>query len=104
MARYTFTAPSARLRVDALGGGYWVHSFLYSKKTTTNNGQTTDNDYRNAYNNFGLTLGPQLRYGLGARLEAKLNLPVSVRVNDYGDFGNRLSLKPQLGVQYTFGQ
>ena len=104
LARYTFTAPSARLRVDALGGGYWNHTFLRTQQTITSNSRTTDTDYRDADNDFGVTLGPQLRYALGSRVEAKLNLPVSVRLGDYGDFGNRLLLTPQLGVQYTVGR
>jgi len=106
LARYTFTAPSSRLHVDVLGGGYWQHAFLRSTEdvTVAANGQSYTNNYTNSYNDFGVSLGPQLRYALGTNLEAKLNLPVNLRINDYGDFGNRLLLNPQLGLQYTFGQ
>lgn len=100
LARYSFSRPPARLRVDALGGVSWLHN---SSRVDYTSLQVPPLLSQGTSNEVGVVLGPQVRYSFGPALEAKLNLPFNVNMGSgYGSFGDRLFLTPQLGVQYAF--
>lgn len=105
LARYTLTAASSHLRVDLLGGATWLHQAIHAESTSADgSGLTTQ--YRTDYtlNDICVTLGPQLRYALGSKVDLKLSVPVSLRVSHPSEtkFASRLLFTPQLGVQYAF--
>lgn len=102
VARYALTAPAGRWQVDALGGGFWLHS---NGLFTLDYGVPTSSPYESPYssNEVALLLGPQVRYRLASRLDLKLSFPVNLTLARQGEF-SRLYLTPQLGAQYTFGR
>lgn len=106
LARHTFTAPEARLRVDGLGGVGWVHSDTRVQYTLAMTSQAGVDDSHYSGNSATVVLGPQVRYALGPALEVKLNAPLNLAVlgKGEGSFRERLFLSPQLGVQYRFAR
>lgn len=104
LARYTFTTSSSPLHVDGLGGlSYYYTSNQY---TSTNivDGVESGSKSGSITNNLAVTLGPQVRYSVSSHFDAKLSLPVNLQLINPGSFSNRLSISPQLGVQYIFGK
>ncbi|RZK87944.1 MAG: hypothetical protein EOO62_38410 [Hymenobacter sp.] len=104
LARYSFTAPRARLRIDGLGGISWVHSATRVQYTPATTGQAAVDDSHYSGNSAAVVVGPQVRYALGSALEVKLNVPFNLAVlgNNEGNFREQSFLSPQIGVQYTF--
>jgi hypothetical protein len=102
LARLTLTPAASPLRVDLLGGVTWLHS-RYTAEQTTYSNSPIFSTRKGSDNSICATLGPQMRYAIGAGFEAKLNLPFNANLDSgYGSFSNRLFLTPQLGLQYTF--
>lgn len=103
LARLTLTRAQSPLRVDLLGGLNLVRKLSTFTQSVTENGVTRVDDFSGNVNNINLAFGPQVRYALGTRFEAKLNVPLNVRLNNkYGAFSDQSFLNPQLGLQYTF--
>lgn len=103
LARFTVTSAGSPLRVDLLGGVNWSHERYTTTSGFIVNGITEQGSNSGGGHSASVAFGPQVRYALSTRLEAKLNAPLNMYLNR-GDssFGNRLFANPQLGVQYTF--
>lgn len=107
LARYTFTAPTARFRFDALAGFTLVHTAAHNTYTVSYaNGQVADvNDFDTSDNTYSFSLGPAVRYALTPRVELTANAVVNTVLNGgyYGTFSDRLYLNALVGAHYTFG-
>ncbi|TPG59489.1 outer membrane beta-barrel protein [Hymenobacter nivis] len=107
LARYTFTAPTARWRVDALGGLMLVHTASHTIYTVhyTNGREDEGTDTRYSDNTYSLSLGPAVRYALTPRVELTANALVNAALNRgyYDSFSDRLFLNALVGAHYTFG-
>ena len=105
LARYTFTAPSARFHVDALFGATWLHSgSRVTTSYTSGTGSITSYDSNYYYNGASLGVGPAVRYTLGTSLDIVASSLVQNELTGNGSFSDRLFLTTQLGVQYAFGR
>jgi hypothetical protein len=105
LARYTFTAPTARLHVDALFGATWLHSsYRGTSSYSTYGSPITTHNFNSSYNGASLAVGPSVRYTLGSSLDIVASSLVQGEISGGGSFSDRLFLATQLGVQYTFGQ
>ncbi|MFD2718533.1 outer membrane beta-barrel protein [Hymenobacter monticola] len=108
LARYTVTNPTARLRVDALGGAGLEHSGDNSRGTVST--QPFGQDARPVNTHYSkniltATLGAGLRYRLSPHFELAYDFTVNrALASDSREYLNRsLTTAHGLGVRYRFG-
>ncbi|MBF9144272.1 outer membrane beta-barrel protein [Hymenobacter sp. BT439] len=108
LARYTVTSPTARLRVDALGGAGLEHSGGNSRGTISTrpfgqDAQPVESHY--SKNILTATLGAGLRYSLNPHFELTYDFTVNrALTSDTRDYITRsLTTAHGLGVRYRFG-
>jgi hypothetical protein len=105
LARYTFTEQAGPLHIDALFGANWLHTIGRTEITYSGPIRTDVETYKGNGNVLNASVGPSIRYTLGAHLDILANSVVQVALaNGYYAFSDRLSLNTQVGVQYNFGQ
>lgn len=104
LARYTFTAPTSPLHIDALFGGNLLHTTTRSSTAYSYKAGNTD-VYNSRYsdNSFNLGIGPSVRYTLIPHLDltASSLLQTPIRKHVFFDY---TYLTTQVGIQYIFGR
>ena len=105
LARYTLTAPAARLGADVLGGVTLLHTVAHFTSTSTAAGQPPyvakerSNPTRGSF-----SCGLAARFGLLPQLELTADALANLTVtNSFYQFKDRLFLNLGAGIRYHFG-
>lgn len=106
LARYTLTAPAARLGGDILGGVTLLHTTAHFTSSSTAAGQLPyEAKERSHLTRGNLSLGLAARFGLLPQLELTADALANLTVtNSFYQFKDRLFLNLGAGIRYHFGR